>query len=242
MAPHQTLLYHVKGIVRGRFTYLLTFMFLTLLMFPFIEETPYGPAVMQILYSFMLMSALYAVVESGWVWRGGILLFVAAMVSHWWIILTFSPISVVTGIFSEIIFLCFIAVSLVTHVFGHERVTGNTIAGAICVFLLIGFIWMLACQAIYFFDPGAFSNVATSSFSHSATMDLVYYSFATLTTLGYGDIAPISRPARMFAVTEALVGQIYLTVLVARLVSQYVPVRASRAGLNPSVPDETTQR
>lgn len=230
MAQHQSFIHHVKAIARGRFTYLLAFMFLTILMFPFLEETTYGPPVILLLYSFMLISALYAVAETGWVLRMGILLFVAALVSHWWIILTLSPISVVAGILCEIIFLCFIALSVLTHVFGHERVTGDTIAGAICVFLLMGIIWMLGYQAVYYFDHRAFNNIAAGSFSPSVTMDLVYYSFSTLTTLGYGDITPISRPARMFAVTEAIVGQIYLTVLVARLVGLYAPVRASRAG------------
>jgi hypothetical protein len=96
-------------------------------------------------------------------------------------------------------------------VFGHEQVTGDTIAGAICVFLLIGIIWMLAYQGIHFFNPKAFSNVTGKSSSPANTVDLVYFSFATLTTLGYGDITPISKLARMIAVTEAMVGQIYLT-------------------------------
>lgn len=68
-----------------------------------------------------------------------------------------------------------------------------------------------------------FNNVADGSFSTTALVDLVYYSFSTLTTLGYGDITPLSKPARMFAVTEAIVGQIYLTVLVARLLGLYAP-------------------
>jgi hypothetical protein len=108
--------------------------------------------------------------------------------------------------------------------------TGDTIAGAICVFLLIGIIWALIYQSIHFFDHKAFNNIAARSFSPAATIDLVYYSFATLTTLGYGDIIPLTKSARMFAVTEAIVGQIYLTVLVAKLVGLYASVAPSRAG------------
>jgi voltage-gated potassium channel Kch len=70
---------------------------------------------------------------------------------------------------------------------------------------------MLAYQGIHFFNPKAFSNVTGKSSSPANTVDLVYFSFATLTTLGYGDITPISKLARMIAVTEAMVGQIYLT-------------------------------
>lgn len=230
MAQHLPLLHVVRAVARGRFTYLLAFMFLSILMFPLLEEASYGPPVMQVLYSLMLIAALHAVAEIPWVFRTGILLFVAALVSHWWIILALSPVSVVTGSVCGIIFFCFIALSLLFHVFGHERVTGDTIAGAICVFLLIGITWSLAYQAIHFFDPGAFKNVAAESFSPAAHVDLAYFSFVTLTTLGYGDITPIAKPARMVAVTEAMVGQIYLTVLVARLVGLYAPLRASRAG------------
>jgi voltage-gated potassium channel len=218
------------AVARGRFTYFLALMFLLILMFPLLDEFTYGPPVMQLLYSFMLVSALYAVAESRWVFRIGILLFVAVLVSHWWIILALSPISVVAGILCKIIFFCFIALNILFHVFGHERVTGDTIAGSICVFLLIGIIWMLAYQAIYFFDHRAFNNIATESFSPAATVDLAYFSFATLTILGYGDIKPISRPVRMFVITQAIVGQIYLTVLVARFVGLYAPLRGSRAG------------
>jgi hypothetical protein len=220
----------IKAVARGRFTYLLAFMFLSILMFPLLEEATYGPPVMQAFYSFMLISALYAAAEIRWVFHIGILLFVGALVSHWWMILALSPISVVTGTLCAIIFFSFIALSLLFHVFGHERVTGDTIAGAICVFLLIGIIWMVAYQAIHFFNPKAFNNIVAGGFSPAAVIDLAYFSFVTLTTVGYGDITPISRPVRMFVVTEAIVGQIYLTVLVARLVGLYAPLRASQAG------------
>ncbi|HXV79080.1 MAG TPA: ion channel [Candidatus Binatia bacterium] len=230
MAQHKSFLNSVQAVARGRFTYLLAFMFVSILMFPFLVESTYGPPVMQVLYAFMFISALHAVKEIPWVFRMGILLFVVALVSHWWMIMALSPISVVTATFCAIVFFFFIALSLLFHVFGHEWVTGDTIAGAICVFLLIGIIWMLAYQAIHFFDPKAFNNVTAKGFSPAAIVDLAYFSFVTLTTVGYGDITPISRPVRMFVVTEAILGQIYLTVLVARLVGLYASVRPSRAG------------
>ena len=222
-------LHVVKAVARGRFVYLLVFMFLSMLLFPLLEEATYGPTVMQVIYSFMLLAALYAVAAVRWVFRVGICLFFAALASHWWIVASLSPVSVVAGLLIEIVFFCYVAFGLLSHVFGHERVTGDTIAGAVCVFFLIGLIWALAYQGIYFFDHGAFNNVTAKSFSPASTVNLMYYSFATLTTLGYGDITPVSKPARMIAVTEALIGQIYLTVLVARLVSLYAPVRAQRA-------------
>ena len=226
MVRHQSFPDILKAVARGRFTYLLGFMLILLLIFPFLEESTYGPPAMQLVYSFLLVSALYAVAGDRWLFRTGILLLAVGLVSHWWMMLALGPVSAVAGVLSGTLFFGFIAVALLVHVFGHEEVTGDTIAGAVCVFLLIGIIWNLAYQVIYFFDHSAFNNIAARSFSAEATVDLVYYSFSTLTTLGYGDITPVSGPARMFAVTEAIVGQIYLTVLVARLVGLYAPLRA----------------
>jgi hypothetical protein len=158
-------LHVVRAIARGRFTYLLAFMFLLRLTFPFVEESTYGPPVMELLYSFMFISALYAVAASSLAFRVGILLLVAGLASHWWAILALSPISAVAGILCGIIFFCFIGLSLLLHVFGDEQVTGDTIAGAVCVSVLIGILWTLAYQAMYFFNHRAFKNIAPGRFS-----------------------------------------------------------------------------
>lgn len=226
MAAHQSISRVLKAVAQGRFIYFLGFLLLLMLVFPFLEELAYGPPVMQLLYSFMLVSALYAVSQTRWVFRTGILLLVTGLATHWWIIMTMSPVAVVAGVVCGIAFFGFVAAGILRHVFGHEQVTGDTIAGAVCVFIMIGLIWTVAYQGIRFFDHNALSNVAARSFSGAAMVDVVYYSFCTLTTLGYGDIAPVSKAARMFAVTEAIVGQIYLTVLIARLVGLYAPVRS----------------
>ena len=229
MPPGLSFLQFLKRIAGGRFTYLLAFMFFSILAFPVLEQAAYGPVIIQVSYSIMLVSALYAVWHVRWIFRTGVVLFLAAILSHWWIVLTLDPIAVFVGVFLEILFFCFVAGSVLLHVFGHEQVTGDTIAGSICVFFLMGIIWMLAYQGIYFFDHEAFHNVSARSFTPAATADLIYYSFATLTTLGYGDIVPLSKAARMVAVTEAILGQIFLTVLVARLVGLYGLKRVQRA-------------
>ena len=155
-------LHGVTAIARGRFIYFLAFMLLLMLLVPFLDKSTYGSIVLQVLYSFLLLSALYAASESRRSFRIGIVLFVAGMGSHWWVVATLSPISVVTGALFEVGFFSFVALVLLLHVFGHEQVASDTIAGAICVFLLIGFIWSVVYQAIYYFDLVAFSNVSYS--------------------------------------------------------------------------------
>jgi hypothetical protein len=93
-------------------------------------------------------------------------------------------------------------------------VTPRRIEGAIAAYLLLGFTWAHAYELLVLLDPGAFAG-AVDGGSQAWT----YYSFVTLTTMGYGDIVPVHPVARSLAVLEAVTGQLYLTNLLARLVS-----------------------
>jgi hypothetical protein len=106
-------------------------------------------------------------------------------------------------------------------------VDGNKLCGAVCIYLLIGLLFSQIFQILNSVNPDSFalsSGMALGSVCHNRQelgFDLVYFSFVTLTTMGYGDILPATRISRMLAATEAVIGQIYLAVLVARLVSLY---------------------
>ncbi|MCR9094187.1 MAG: potassium channel family protein [bacterium] len=106
-----------------------------------------------------------------------------------------------------------------------DQVSRDTIVGGICVYLLVGLCFAVAFILLAQLDPDAFTSgappIPMEDRSRHATQ-LLYFSFVTLTTLGYGDIAPRSDLAQMFAVSEALIGQLYLTIFVARLVALYV--------------------
>lgn len=108
----------------------------------------------------------------------------------------------------------------------------DKIRGAICVYLLIGFAWTFGYGIIELINPGSFSGLAEIDANNHVgrIMQLRYFSFATMTTLGYGDILPRSPVARTLATLEAITGQIYLTVLIARLVGLHIVDSTSRAG------------
>lgn len=97
----------------------------------------------------------------------------------------------------------------------HEYVSGHTVAGALCIYLLIGlfFAFGLRTLALLTAEP-VLAGALTG-----ATVDYVYYSFVTLSTLGYGDITPVTSVARIVSITEALLGQLYLVTVVAMLVT-----------------------
>jgi hypothetical protein len=97
----------------------------------------------------------------------------------------------------------------------------NRIVGAVCVYLLLGVMWSLAYNALEFMQPGSFKGL-TELVSPAWNPDWIYFSFVTITTLGYGEITPLTQTARSLAVAEAIVGQFYIAVLVAGLVSAYI--------------------
>lgn len=101
------------------------------------------------------------------------------------------------------------------QLFRVHYVTADTIKGGICAYLLIGFLW-----AMFF---GLLMNIKPDSFIYSGDkMRYVYFSFTTLTTLGYGDIVPAGRTAAILTNSEAIIGQLYLAIFVARLVGLYI--------------------
>jgi hypothetical protein len=93
------------------------------------------------------------------------------------------------------------------------------IAGAVAVYLLLGLIWARLYQVVELASPGAF-RVPEGEGPNGAS--LTYFSFVTLATLGYGDISPINIVARDLAVLEAIMGQLYLVILISRLVAEGV--------------------
>jgi hypothetical protein len=122
-----------------------------------------------------------------------------------------------------VLFFTFTACLLLADVLRKGAVTADKIYGALCVYLLIGLTWGFMFLTLEGFQPGSFLiGQARSSGIEKDPATLVYFSFVTLSTVGYGDITPLSPLARSFAFMEAIIGQIYLAVLVARLVGLHI--------------------
>jgi hypothetical protein len=111
------------------------------------------------------------------------------------------------------------AILCMRHVFGRHVVTANHLLGAACVYLLLGVLWGLAYAGLYSIDAGWFRAASAGTLTLD---DFMYFSFVTLTTTGYGDILPEGRLVRALASIQGVVGQLYVAILVATLVSQYV--------------------
>ena len=118
-----------------------------------------------------------------------------------------------------IAFIWFTAGSVLLFVQAPGKVDSEKIFGALSVYFLIGHAWAIIFLTLEFIHPGSFSNL--SPISQGADADLTYFSFVTLTTLGYGDITPLTPQARSFAAFEAVTGVLYIATLVARLIGMY---------------------
>jgi hypothetical protein len=128
-----------------------------------------------------------------------------------------------------IAFLSYTIAVLLRFIFTRQRVTTNVVCASLCIYLLLGIVWALAYSTTFLFDEGAFKSTVAGvgpltvfHMGSGGAMPVLYFSFCTLTTLGYGDIVPISPMARALAAVEALTGQLYLAVLVSRLVGLHI--------------------
>lgn len=125
------------------------------------------------------------------------------------------------SLLSDFLFLILIISIALQQVIFSERINLHNVAGAACIYLLLGIIWSVAYYFINIVMPGSFKGNLSFD-SHMQLNDFVYYSFVTLTTLGYGDIIPLSATARSLVYMEAVFGQFYIAILVAGLVSIHI--------------------
>jgi len=115
-----------------------------------------------------------------------------------------------------------LALVVLVQVFRAGAVNRHRIMGAIAVYLLLGLAWGQAYYGLAIADPAAFDPPGAYN---GNPLEWIYYSFVTLTTVGYGDITPVSPPARSLAILQALTGQLYPAILLARLVSLEISSR-----------------
>jgi hypothetical protein len=113
-----------------------------------------------------------------------------------------------------------VIINTLAFIFKSEDVTIEVIYAAILVYLLMALMWSFVYVLLELINPASF-NVALS-LKQGSQMWSIYYSFVTITTLGYGDITPATDLASSFSILEAVVGQLYLVVVVARLVGMHV--------------------
>jgi Ion channel len=179
------------------------------------DEILYGDFV----FSLLIVSGVAIAWGRPWLFGFGAFVGSATLAIRW--MAFFTPtlaLQVWVGIWS-IVAILVIALVLLAQVFRPGPVTSYRLQGAIAVYLLFGIGWAHAYHLTGLLHPGSFN---TPSGEIPSVLDWAYFSFITLTTVGYGDITPVRPIARTLAMGEALTGQLYLAVLIARLVAMEV--------------------
>ena len=210
----------VRQVLEGRFLFLVISLLAYFAVAPLLEDFVRIRLLVDIFLTAILVAGIHAVSTSK---RERIIIALIALplfVTLWlyrFVKIDFLPLTT-QGLL--ILFLIYCIACILSFIFKTPRVTRDVIYAAIAVYLFLGLLWSGLYMVIESLQPGSFSY--TQGQASAGYGDFNYYSFVTLTTLGYGDITPLTAKAKAFAMLEAVIGQLYLVVLVARLVGLHI--------------------
>jgi hypothetical protein len=189
--------------------------------FPFVEEVKGGDVIVSILLSLVLLSAVLAVADRKGVFFMAIVLATPAIAGRW--INHFRPDLVPPPVFliAGLALIAFVVANLLRFVLRAPSVNTEVLCASISAYLMLGLLWTVAYWLVDQVTPGAFAFNTNAGKQSMNGFNAFYFSFITLSTVGYGDITPVSRIARWLAAIEAMTGLLYVAVLIVRLVSLY---------------------
>ena len=190
-------------------------------LFPFVEDVKGGDLIVSLLLSLVLLSGVLAVAHRKGVLLTALVLAIPAIAGRW--INHFWPDVVRPAVFltAALLLTAFVVVNLLRFVLRAPSVNVEVLCASISAYLMLGLMWTMAYWLVDQLTPGAFSFNTNAGKQSMNGFNAFYFSFITLSTVGYGDITPVSRIARWLAAMEAMTGLLYVAVLIARLVALY---------------------
>ncbi len=218
------------GNFRSSVAQFLAAMILMLFAAPFVEELEYGQSINTGLITLVLILGVLAVGRSRRALVVALLLVVPAVLSRW--IGHFLPglLPLVLHSITALAFILFVEYQLLHFILRAPRVNSEVLCAGISGYLLLGILWMAAYRFVSGWNPvdpthpemNAFGFTVGATAPHVLTQfEAYYFSFITLSTVGFGDIVPLSNGARTLAMMEAMTGTLYMAVLISRLVALY---------------------
>jgi voltage-gated potassium channel len=217
---------------RQHYMILLVSLIVLLVLQPALNERLLGRLCMLLLFTATAIGGVYAATGSRRFLMAAVVLACASVLTSWLTLFVRSRGLLIANHATYIAFCAYLAVVILIHVSTVPTVTRDIVKGAVCAYLLFGIAWAILYSLIEYVQPGSFAMPTLSgkplpeSFLTSRDLTpFLYYSFVTLTTMGYGDITPASDAARMLSALEGILGIIYLAVVIAGLVG----IRVSQA-------------
>jgi hypothetical protein len=208
-----------------RFFFLFVYLLAALIIYPFAREGTVGFFIFRIASSAGILLTVYVISMRRTILIAALMLAIPALLER----LLPIQVGVVNAGFFPIVrtslsfaFDVFVVVIIFRRVFNEQEPKSETIFGALCIYLLVGFSFASAYGMITALQPHAFFlDPVIMTHGVPTRFDFVYYSFATMTTLGGAGMSPVSPEARSLSVIEAILGILYLAVLISRLVGAY---------------------
>lgn len=214
-----------------RFQLLLVGLFLYMITSPFLKESMYTLTIVNVLLTYVLLSAVFTLQKNLLLKTISILLLIGCLIPVWLNTLGVISISLIFTYGLVSLYLGIIIASMLIRFFSAKKVSATILYAALCLYLLIGIFWGMIYALIEIAKPGSFQGALLDTL-HTPELSLhglIYFSFVTLTTLGYGDIAPQNLQAGVFCQTEAIIGQFFTSVLIAHLVGLHIAQRKKEA-------------
>ena len=213
---------------KNNFSWLLLALLVLLFGVPIADDLTIStaPAVRALLFSCLLMIGVWSLRGTGRAFTLGITFVIIGVLSNILAASFPSQLFILASFVALFAFLLLAISHTLKQVALENVISVNRLVGAICVYLLLGVIWAVAYSVLDLLAPGSFQEFSTIG-SQGWDSEWLYFSFVTMTTLGYGDITPVSATAKALAYIQAVFGQLYVAILVAGLVSAYISGRQS---------------
>ena len=210
----------------SNFYYLLAALLFFLIALPIADDLDIVPADIGrlVAYSCVFLIGIWSMQGSSRRFRVSVAAVVAGMLLNALAFAYDEPVYLYGSIATLFVFLLMSIVHALKQVLISTEVSANRLVGVICVYLLLGTLWALIYSFLELVVPGSFRGIGDLSFTERDNV-WIYFSFVTLTTLGYGDVTPVTGTARVMVYTEAIFGMFYMAVLVAGLVGSYMSAK-----------------
>lgn len=208
---------------KRRFSYLTKSLLLLILAYPYLEHDLMGQVLMSLITILVMISLVVAVSD-----RKRYIVIALFFAIPWLLSLIINfplmeedrSVLIRRDIIFAVLLFSYTTFRIFMHLIRSREVTTEILSAAVCVYLLIGLSWTAIYILLDFFYPGSFVDIGGQAVKDAPRY--LFFSYVSLTTVGYGNIVPATDQARSLAMIEAIMGQLYLTIMVARLVGLHI--------------------